>query len=64
MRWGEDVIKIDRDGFGVAWATAPCGCIVKLLAEPGELDAFVDHVIKKTPCETPRNDDQSIERGR
>lgn len=34
---------------GVAWAAAPCGCCVRLLAPRDVLHAFVQHVIDKTP---------------
>lgn len=62
--WGGVKITVNRDPLGVAWATAPCGCAVRLLAGQAELEAFITHVIDKTPCETERNVDQSIERDR
>ena len=53
-----------RDGRGVAWVVAPCGCAQKLLDmhDQAKLNAFMTHVVDQTPCETERNDASSIER--
>jgi hypothetical protein len=59
-----DVIKMERTSDGVAWAIAPCGCAVELLAERGILRGLVDHVIDRTPCKIAENRNATIEKVR
>ena len=46
-------IECFRDGRGVAWAKADCGCYIRLLEDASALVAFTQHVLDRTPCQHP-----------